>query len=486
MKARKVTALLLALVVAVTSAALTACQSEDNTQETEALQSKIDEKIDAYTTDFEDSMTSMDDEALRDYIINWAQSRNIDYESYSSGNIVMTVPASKSYSKADPVVIICPYDSKQLKYYMYPIIMTLYLINNNESTGKLTAVFTPESGHDLRGIQNLDPTYITNDSKVICLNGAMTGNFALNTGGGECYEFSTTASYKKPSYTKSYTISLKNMPGGQLSDDSSDSMNPVLILKDLLIALRRKNINFEVAYFKGGSSKDLLPEDAKVKITVDADDEENFITYMDSEIEDFNSNKSNEEIDAVYSYKKTSMPSKVLKSSVSNKMLSFLYTVLSGRYESQENDTSSDSSSSSDENTDAEAYTGVTSISTGSRIVVNSIAYSSSTELLKEIRNDESTLAYLSGIHFRRVYSIPVWNGNTSESFSSAIEKAYEDYSGSDMQYADSITPTAANYISSKNKKCDVISLTVSKNIMKNATGMVVTYLKSLKNDSSN
>jgi hypothetical protein len=53
------------------------------------------------------------------------------------------------------------------------------------------------------------------------------------------------------------------------------------------------------------------------------------------------------------------------------------------------------------------------------------------------------------------------------------------------MQYADSITPTNANYISRLNSKCDVISLTVSDNIMKNATGMMVTYLKSLKDDDS-
>ncbi|MGN0709414.1 MAG: hypothetical protein ACI4LM_04145 [Anaerovoracaceae bacterium] len=484
MKLRKVTALLLALAVGVTSAALTGCQSKDDTQETEALHSKIDKKIDAYTTDFEDSMTSMD---VRDYLKNWAESKDISCATYDSGNIVMTVPASKSYKKADPVVIICPYDSKQLKYFMSPIIMTLYLIKNNESTGKLTAVFTPESGHDLTGIRKLDKKYITDDSKVICLNGAATGNFALNTGGGECYKFSTKASYKKPSYTKAYTISLKNMPGGQLSDDVSKNSNPVLVLENLLISLQRRNINFEVASFRGGNSKALCPEDAEVTIVVDANDEETFTERMDTVIENFNDSKSEEEKDETYSYKKAAMPSKVLKASSSNKMLSFLYTVLTGRYESQKDkeEAAKEKKENKDTETEEKAYTDVASIRTGSRIVIYSAAYSNSKRLLKEINNDESTLAYLSGINFSRVYSIPVWNGNTSKSFSDAIKKAYQDYSGNGMQYADSITPTNANYISRLNSKCDVISLTVSDNIMKNATGMMVTYLKSLKDDDS-
>ncbi|MDD6153978.1 MAG: hypothetical protein PUB39_00170 [Eubacteriales bacterium] len=479
MKIKKIMACALAGLMAISAVSLTGCGSQDEASVKEQISKDIESKFSAYETDYKDSAPYKTNAALKRYITRWASAKKVSYK-VEGDNIIMKKSASKGYSKADPTVVICPYDADQQSTFSDAMTLCFYLIKSKEKTGALTVVFTPESNHDFSGIKTVSKKYFTDKTKVIALNGAAAGNFAVNTGGAETFRFSAKAKYKKPTYKKAYKISITNMPGGQLTTGIGRSDNPVLRLQGLLETLQKKHIEFEIASFKGGKAGQMTPTSAEVIITVDENKEEAYQNVIDSAVESFNDSMKDTAPDAKLVSETTKRPSKVMTKTSANRLISFMYTALEGKYHSQ-----NDTEDSDDDQVAAKAYVNLTQISTGKKTVINTVAYATVPALLTEIEKDEKTLAYLSGISFKKTSMVPIWNGETSEDFQKAISGSYESYTGKSMQYADSLTPTNANYIRRLNDKTDVISLTVSDNIVKDCAGSIMTYLTSLSDENT-
>ena len=477
MKSKKIVALLLILCMISVLTIMTSC---DNTKkQTEDLSAKLNSKLDAYKTDLQDSASTMKTNAnIRSYLTSWAQSKGIKYSTDQAGNVIMSIKSSSDYKSVAPTVIVCPYDKNQFNNYINPVAMALYTIKNNEKTGKLTVIFTQESGHDFSGVKALDSKYFTDSSNVFCLNGGQKGLFGLKSGASSTYAFTESIDRKTPAYTKAYKVTLSGLPGGQPDSKISKMINPITKLESLLASLKSSSIGYELASFNGGNDGSLYAKSASITIVVDADKEVNFKEKMDTQTQNFNKKYAEEYPGVKYSYKAVSVPSSVLTTSSCSRFVSFMYTLFDGVYHgNDENKNNSD---------ELLSINNISTIrTTDSAIKISSVAYSLDPATLKLIDSGEKTLCSLSDVKYKKTSSIPLWTGKTDTDFTKAVSDAYDQYSSQTLTYTDSVTSSNANFIKQKNSKCNIMCITVNDNVVKDCTGTLITFLRNSNNSSN-
>jgi len=472
MKSKKFLVVMLIICLIATLSALTSCNSTKN--QTEDLSSKLKNKLEAYKTDLNDSANTLSSDAkIENYLVNWAKSKGIKYSKDSAGNVIMTRKTSTSYKDVDPTVIVCTYNHKQFNNYINPIALALYTVKNNESTGKLTVIFSAASENDYSDLESLSSKYFTSKSKVFCIGSAEKGAFSAKSGASSSYKFTKAVSYNSPAYTKAYKITISGLPGGQPDSKVSSYLNPITRLESLLRSLKSSSINFEIANFSGGDDSTLYAKSATVTICVDPNKEESFIEKMDNLTQNFSKKKTDEYPGVKYTYKKVSVPSKVMSTTGCNKLMNFMYTLLDGVYYKDDDDN----------------LVSINSIdyikTTQSKTIIKSVAYSLDPVNLKEIDRGEETLCTLSGAGFKKTGSVKLWEGSSDSDFAKAVSTAYNEYSTSSLTYTDSVEASSASYIKKLNNKCNIICVTVNDNVVEDCTGTIVQYLINSNTDTT-
>ena len=279
------TSMLISLLV-IFSLMLTSCSKakNDNSTDTKELNKKISRKLEAYQTDLLDNKTSMkNDDEIKNYLVNWGKAKGIQNETDKYGNVIMKVAASKKYSKAAPTVIICPYDNLNYEALIPVLSTSLYTIKNNEGTGALTVIFTKEKGHDFSGIKKLSAKYFTRGTKVFTLNSGEKGLASLKSGASSSYKFIQKITKVSPQNSQTYEIKIKGIPVNQPDQLINERTNPITKFENLLVSLKNKGINYEIADFKSGISPSLYSPAATLTITIDENKNETFTEKMKNE-----------------------------------------------------------------------------------------------------------------------------------------------------------------------------------------------------------
>lgn len=430
------------------------------------------QKLTAYEIDLQDSTKAFgSNTGIRNYLKNWASSRDIACTTDAGGNVIMTKERSEDYQKAPPTVIICPYDALQEDEGLAPIASALYVMNNNESTGKLTVIFTQEKGHQFVGVKKLDKSLFTNKTRVFYLNGTSKGQFALKTASSMLLQFTHALKYTKPEYTLTYKITIQGLDRGQANSNISDNSNAILRIKELLNYMKNANIGYNVASIQGGTDDGLTPGSCTVTVCIDPNRQEKFISHMDSVTERFNADRAHEHPGATYLYQKTTTPSEVIDENSTQKLLAFMYTLMNGMY-------TDDNIRENNLSDDPYSLNSISYISTDkSQVKINSVANSLLDSDLTEIKKAQKTLAGLTGMKMRVVSTSPMWEGNENDAFVADVSSAYKSYYGSALKYNNAYTSTGAAYIKKLNPKTQIVVLNVSDSVLEACTGTIIDYL---------
>lgn len=468
---KKLTAMILIAALAFSCAlSLSACKEEE-----EDLSSKVEEKVVAYMTDLQDSAgTLTTSDAVREYLQSWAKAKGIACETDENGNVIMEVKSSKAYKKAAPTVLLCPYDGQSFAASIEPMAMALYAVKNNEETGKLTAIFTAEDGHDFSGIQKLDSKYIPDKAKVFCLCGGSKNMWSVETGGRSSYTFTSKAAYTKASGDKAFRISIKGLPGGIPDSRISSYPNPIKELGDLLAYFKTNALIFQLAKVSGGASGSLYPKSASATVVIDENDVEKFQSRMETAIENFNDHYDEfieDYPDVSYTYEEVDLPERVLTQDSLNNFVSGLYTLIDGVYYKDEE----------------ENLVAITSIGrlrcTGGQITISAVANSLSAAVLKDINRDYKTLCGLSSFRFKLTGSQEPYAGSADTEFVQAVMEAFDQYADADMELKTCVAATNASYVHELNPKAEIINVSVNDARIERYTGTLITYLMNLEHE---
>lgn len=432
-----------------------------------ALQEKIENKTAAYRTDITDSKSGLtSNEKMANYIVSWAESKGIRVKTEDGGIVVMNVDGSENYKDARKTVIVCPYDVLNFEGTMNSLILAFYVLKNNEDTGRLTAMFVPETGHDLSSAENIKKKYFGDKTRVICLNGNEHASVARTTGGCSRYLFSKNYTLTKPKNKLAYRIAIRNITIGQVDNQINSKINPIIELDALLASLRSSSIDFEIGSMRGGKDGLLYPGSCVLTMTVDEDRQAAFEKKLTSRIESFDKRKKVSDPDATYEFEVTRLPSKVISQKDSSDLVGFIYTLLEDEYHR-------------DEDTDMlMAVCDISYIRTkNGKVRIGSNACSIDEARLAEIDEAEKTLCGLSGMKYKKIFSYPSWNAEDESEFTDAFKKAYKKYTGKKLKIEPQVTPGYASQVAKLNDKCDIIAVTVSDNTVVDLTGAVMEYL---------
>lgn len=451
------------------------CGTPKEGKKEDDLSEKIQSKVEAYQTDLHDSSAVQNsNSSVKEHLVNWAKSKGVRYTSDKHGNVIMEVPSSKKYKKADPTVILCPYDTSQFNHYETALTSALYIVKNNEKTGKLTVIFSPVKSRNLSAVKTINNKYFSgNHTKIFVLNGGQKAQISLNSAYGSSYRFTQKISRTKPKFKTTYQISYSGFEGGIPSTDVNSTINPIDTLCGILSSLKNRNIGYELAFINGGDIGNYYPQSASMTLTVDPDDESDLKAYLDKQVEKKkkSNEKRNKDNPAVFQYKKVEKkPTSVISKNSLNKFINFMYTSLDGEYRS----------SDGDNNDEIRSITSVTGLRTGPRsISILACASSLDRDTLTEIDSGEKTLAHLSSLNFRKTASVPAWKAPSSNTdFTNAVKKAYKNFNNTSITYTDAVTPTPNAWILDKNRDAEIISVTVTEDIGTEITGCIITYLQ--------
>ena len=464
----RITALITALLL-ITVMLLPSCTAEKEQPEgisKKALAEKIENKTQAYMTDLMDSQSSFtNNDKIAKHLMNWAESKGIRVKE-DDGIVVMNVDGSENYKNVPPTVIVCSYDDHYLEGSFSQLVLTLYAVKNNEDTGRLTALFVPESGNVFSSSDKLKKKYFKKGSRVFCLSGNESAIVSEITGGVSRYEFTNSPGTTRPKNNTAYKITIRGISSSHIDNKINSKINPIMELNTLLANLKKSNIDFEIVSFKGGRKDMLYPGSCSLVITVDEDREAAFAGRINRRIESFDKRKQLVDENAEYTYSKVSLPSRCFSQKDSSSLVGFVYTLLEDEYRR-------------DEETDTLlAVCDVSYIrAANGKIRIGSAACSIDDETLSEIDDAEETLCGLSGYKYRKTASVPSWAADPENGFSDQVKKAYDSYTGKSLKIKSSVSPSNASYVSKLTDKCDILAMTVSPSTMTDLTGTVMQFL---------
>lgn len=430
------------------------------------LEETINSRIAAYETDLVDSMESMtSQEAVRKYLVNWAENKGIKVTADKAGNVIYSVKATEGFESASPSVILCGYDYASMESYKNSIACALTAAKNDLPHSAYKIIFVSEEMGDKSGAEALSDKYFTSDTKVFCLGDTSSSRIALSTGGFSKYTLSKDLRYKATSYDKAYKISISGLPACRFSGMNSDVPNPIKILGNLLANFKSTSILFELASFSGGYDSDVTPQDASVVIVVNDDASAKLEKNLNKAIDKFLDKYSDDYPDVQYSFEVADTPYEVINTEDTESIVSLLYTAISGEHYK-------------DDNGDIASIANIGCISTENRalsIEVSSASYSS--ELIEEMSEAYQTICALTDVQYALSETIePFAAGEAGEELADTFLTAYKDYKNIDLDKVNIAEWTPALSVSSKNQEMPVIVFGVTKKTKDNFAGGLITY----------
>ncbi len=254
---------------------------------------------------------SKHEDKIREYLINFAQLRNLEYVTDQVGNVVIYLPATPGHEKHESIIIQNHMDmvtdatpDREINFLSDPIKLqvqdgwicadrttlgadngigcaaALALADDQESVHPcLELLFTVDEETGLHGAINLDSSKLSG-KKLINLDTEEWGAIYLGCAGGADYEFFSSLKYRPVSLEQGWRISLKGLTGGHSGIDIHRSRGNALVL--LIQLLNEFSFPWELASFSGGKAHNIIPRDAQLDICCSVSDGERLKDVLSS------------------------------------------------------------------------------------------------------------------------------------------------------------------------------------------------------------
>ena len=437
-------------------------------KEPPTMEETVNSRISAYETDLTDSIPSMtSQEAVRKYLVNWAENKGIDVKTDSAGNVIYSLKATEGFENQSPSVILCGYDYASMGSYVNSIACALTVAKNDNPHGEYKVIFVSEEIGNKKGAEALSEKYFTDDTKVFCLGDTHSSRLSLSTGGFSKYALSKNLNYTDTSYDTAYRVSISGLPAHRFSSMNSNVPNPIKTLGNLLANFKSTSILFELSSFSGGGDSDVIPQDASVVIVVNEDSAEKLEKNLNSAIEKFYDKYGDDYPDAEYAFEVVETPSQVISTEDTESIISLLYTAINGEHYK-------------DDNGEIASIANIGRISTENRTLNIEVAASSySDELTAEMAEAYETISALTDVKYTLSESSAPFHANESgEELADEFHSAYTEYQNINLDKVDMAEWTPALTVSSKNQSMAVIAFGVTQRTKDNFAGGLITYLQ--------
>lgn len=262
------------------------------------------------------------EEAISNYLVKWAENRNLTVTQDETYNVIIDVPATKGMADKPLValqahmdmVFACKNDTNLNPLTTKIITKTdgKYLTSDGNTSlgaddgiglsialkiaegkmphGPLKLLFTTNEEGGLTGIRALKPQVLENVSAIINLDTEEEGNVIVSSAECDNYAFNHIFQTRAPEKVVTLKITLSELAGGHSGLAINEGRgNAIRILCEALKTLSAKGIDYEMASFNGGTANNAIPSWAEVIIVVNENEKaiETVKKYLDLQKEKY-------------------------------------------------------------------------------------------------------------------------------------------------------------------------------------------------------
>ncbi|MDO4860074.1 MAG: hypothetical protein Q4A48_03525 [Bacillota bacterium] len=333
---KKLLYILLVIVLMAGLMSLSACDDNDNDSEDRDIETVAQAEYDTAMGAFSDAR---DFDTISSYLKKWAKSNKIEVEEDASSYLVLSLPATEGYEKAQSAVLQMPTGSGSSSVGCQVLSVLLTAAKTSRAHGDVKIIFTDNSEGDFSGAKKLDRKYLDTDNFINFMYENVPTVY--NQGGASSYNRVTKNSYVSDSeHDKAFRVSISGLSGGYAgSTMAAETPNPLEVISGFLAAAKSDGYVFDLASFRGGVSAATIPKEASAVIVIPSSGVESLKKRFETSHKRFLKNYEETEPTAEYTLTQVNKPSGVFSDSAKDDIINLMYMLDTGSTQDKEGNT---------------------------------------------------------------------------------------------------------------------------------------------------
>jgi len=424
---------------------------------------------------------SGNEKAVSDYLVNFANSKNLKVEQDDALNVLIKKPAFPGYEMAPTVILqghmdmVCDknkssnhdFEKDPIKFrieedMLYAKDTTLgaddgiaiaYALSILESKDiphpPLRVLITTEEEVGLKGASAMDPKFLEGDM-LINVDGEEEGVLFSSSAGGIRVKHYIPATWEDPNKDwVSYSVIIKGLKGGHSGveiDKCRGNSNKLMgrFLSDFL-----EGVEYRIIKINGGSKMNAIPRETEAIILISPSDRDRLEAKVNSWNSIFKNELKTSDPEVTLSAERMkSTASKVLLKDTMNKMITLLVLIPNGVQ-----------TMSADIKGLVESSTNLGVVTTSDSDIVFESAIRSNVKSLKyNILNQLRTIARILDIDFETDSDYPEWEYNPDSKLRDIFKMVYKKIYKKELKIAAIHGGLECGFFKGKNKNLDIVS----------------------------
>ncbi|MBK5253548.1 MAG: hypothetical protein JJE03_03630 [Peptostreptococcaceae bacterium] len=400
-----------------------------------------------------------------EYMENWSDSNGTQVKKDNYGNVIFSVAPTEGYENVADTVICCNYNPSLFSNDITTISMCQYLIENSTNHGPFKVIFINNNLNAHEGALNLSTEYFSKGARIISLDSSYKTHASINTGNQFDSGLRVNTERKSENlYNTAYKINISGIKAAILDEHVKQQPNPIKLLGELLAYFKMKSMAYQLADLTYETEGGNFPLGAEFTILINGYNKTQFINYMDSKIESFNS-KYGEDFEGIsYTYEEIELPKSVYSDDSTEEIVSLLYMITNG--------------TSLDSNDDVYAISTIKGLKINeSSFTLNLVSNTRSMESMSNLYEEINTVTSFVNAELITEDNLRFFNGNVDSELLKRLNQSDIKYSDDELNTYDSVRFTSCTYLQSKNTDLDIVHLFVNADDSNDITGCLATYL---------
>ncbi|HHW95115.1 MAG TPA: hypothetical protein GX736_04215 [Mogibacterium sp.] len=422
-------------------------------------------------------------QSLRNFILNWADEKNLDYEIDNQNNIIFTSTGVTRKKKVSPTVLCVDYNYETANNDAKALAAAAMTAATELNSGKKIVIFFDNERNEAKGYNGIDSKYFTDHSKVIYLDYGKSAYISTSSYAQERSRIRIPAEREDIKCDTAIRVRISGIKSKPINTNISKLPNPIIAFRQILTRLKEKSIICQIADFKIEDNGLMNPISLDATILVNSYSVNSITKYIDKRINSWEKSYSDDNEDLSFTYEIIDDVQTVAGSAYSQEtfdtLTSILYTINEGNYKFEE----SDFIYPEKEIGDNYGMNAIINLhAEEDHIYIDLMSQAFNLELMERITADNKAACELFGGTYESIEVIPPFlNRNTAllSNINITYLKVNDSY-GKNIILASEMdnyfTPCA--YLQSKNKKMDIVHLKMNSSTAVVISNTILGYIE--------
>jgi dipeptidase D len=300
---------------------------------------------------------SKKEDAIRSYLVQFAEARNLPWKTDSAGNVLISKPASKGMEDRSTVILQSHmdmvgeknsgtnhnFDTDPIKPYIdgewikaegttlgaddgIGIAAQLAVLSSDTLVhGPLECLFTSDEESGLTGAMMLEEGFLSGKT-LINLDSEDEGEFFIGCAGGKDTLARLDFRRKKtPEGYKAYEVSISGLTGGHSGDEIHKGQGHSIKILNRFLWETSREIDLRLAHFDGGNLRNAIPREAKATVCINGNNTEllkdRFFSYTDRTRNELKLREPN----PVFGFREADLPDYVIGRKAQERLFNSIY-----------------------------------------------------------------------------------------------------------------------------------------------------------------